>query len=168
MKAFHVADLSPQGELRSTQEYDYTTLERIPGCIDLIAQFSGQLYQAPEEFEIVLPSTAASIQFRWHASATTAGIATIRTDEIVASISILASGLAPDADTITIDAFQRRLTHELHDTGFEPGFGLLEVTARPIVATMTFQSPAAEHDRFIVALADRCFAAAYFRFQGLA
>jgi hypothetical protein len=168
MKAFHVADLNPQGELRSTQEYDYASLERLPGCVDLIARFSGQLYQSPEGFEMMLSSEAASVHFRWLASAPTTGIATIRTDGDLASISILASGLVPDADAITFAAFQRRLTHELHDTGFEPGFGLLELGDRPIIATMTFQSPAGDFDRLMVALADRCFAAAYFRFHGLA
>lgn len=168
MKTFYVADFDPQGEMRATQAYDYDTLGKIPGCTDLIARFSGQLYQQADTFEFVLSSEAASVTFRWHASAPTAGIATIRANGELASISILATGLVPDADEITFAAFQRHLTHELHDTGYEPAFGLLELRERPIIATMTFQSPDGELDRLIVALADRCFAAAYFRFHGLA
>ena len=168
MKTFQVADLNPQGELRASQTYDYATLERIPGCSDLIARFSGQLYQTPEQFELPLSTSETPVTFRWSASAPTAGIATIRADEKLASISILATGLVPDADEITLSAFQRHLTHELHDTGFEPAFGLMELRERPMVATIAFESPEAELDQLIVALADRCFAAAYFRFHALA
>jgi hypothetical protein len=74
----------------------------------------------------------------------------------------------PDADEITLHAFQRHLTHELHDTGFEPAFGLLELRERPLVATMTFHSPTDDVGRLTVAIADRCFAASYFRFHALA
>jgi hypothetical protein len=168
MKTFQVADLNAQGEVRASQPYDYATLERIPGCSDLIARFSGQIYQAPEQFQLELSPGTAPITFRWHASAPTAGIATIRAGDALASISILATGIVPDADEITLTAFQRHLTHELHDTGFEPAFGLLELRERPIVATITFESPDAELDQLLVALADRCFAAAYFRFHALA
>lgn len=168
MKTFQVADLNPQGEVRATQPYDYETLERIPGCSDLIARFSGQLYQDAQQFGLTLTNSAAPVTLRWHASADTAGIATVRYGSELASISILATGIVPDADQITLVAFQRHLTHELHDTGYEPAFGLLELRERPIVATIAFHSPEVEVDRLIVAIADRCFAAAYFRFHKLA
>lgn len=168
MKRFHVADFSTQGEVRAVQPYDYETLARVPGCVELIATLSGRLYQTPDEFELPLTRDADDISFRWRASAPTAGIATLRTRGELASLSILASGVSPDADTITLQAFQRHLTHELHDTGFEPGFGLLEIAERPLVATATFRSPEGNGARLLVALADRCFAASFFRFHGLA
>lgn len=168
MKRFHVADFSAQGEVRAVQAYDYPTLEQVPGCIDLIARLSAQLYQSPEGFELPLTRDPDEVSFRWRASAPSAGIATVRTRGELASISILASGLSADADSITLHAFQRHLTQELHDTGFEPGFGLLELHERPLVATATFRSPEGNGARLVVALADRCFAASFFRFHGLA
>lgn len=168
MLTFHVADLSAQGEIRATQAYDYATLERVPGCVELIARFSGRLYQAAEEFDLQLTLGPEPVSFRWRASSPTSGIATIRTNGELASLSLLATGRVPAADEITFQAFQRHLMHELHDTGFEPGFGLMDLAVRPLVATINFHSPSDETARVVVALADRCFAASYFRFHGLA
>jgi hypothetical protein len=44
----------------------------------------------------------------------------------------------------------------------------MDLTERPLVATINFFSPADEADRLAVALCDRCFAAAYFRTHNLA
>jgi hypothetical protein len=84
------------------------------------------------------------------------------------SLSLLASGLDRDADDITLRAFQTHLLHELRDTGVEPAFSLFELSARPLLATINFQSPPGSAQQRTVALADRCFAAAYFRFNHLA
>src|SRR5205814_862441 len=90
------------------------------------------------------------LTLRWKAVAPTAGIATVRFDDAVstssgqaqlASVSLLASGLDPDADQITLQAFQRHLLTELRDTGYEPAFALLDLRQRPLVATVAFASP---------------------------
>jgi hypothetical protein len=60
------------------------------------------------------------------------------------------------------------LLREWRDTGFEPAFGLMDLKQRPLVATINFRSPTAPGDQLLTALTDRCFAAAYFRMQGLA
>jgi hypothetical protein len=83
-------------------------------------------------------------------------------------VALLACGRNPDADRITIEAFQKHLVRELHDTGFEPAFGLMELQQRPLVAVMTFLEPEDQTDRLVLALSDRCFAAAYFRYHQLA
>ncbi len=44
----------------------------------------------------------------------------------------------------------------------------MDLRERPLVATFPFESPAEAADQLLVALADRCFAAAYFRYLGLA
>jgi hypothetical protein len=68
-----------------------------------------------------------------------------------------------------LQAFQQHLLRELHDTGIEPAFGLLELKQRPLVATINFEQPIhTELDQLAAALADRCFAASYFRYQHLA
>ena len=74
----------------------------------------------------------------------------------------------PNADRITLEAFQHHLLRELRDTAYEPAFALMELDERPLVASINFASPEEEIDRLAVALTDRCFGAAYFRTRDLA
>ena len=167
-RRFFVADFDVRGELQSVQEYRYDDLERIPGAGELIIRFSTALYRSPGTFELNLPSAKADATFRWLASAETAGIATLRSRGELTSISLLASGLDPQADHLTLEAFQHHLVRELHDTGVEPSFALMDLKQRPVVATINFKSPEDQTDQLIAALTDRCFAASYFRYHNLA
>jgi hypothetical protein len=115
-----------------------------------------------------LPAVRSDTTFRWLASAQTAGIATLRTAGHLTSLSLLASGVDPRADHLTLDAFQTHLLRELHDTGIEPSFALMDLSQRPLVATINFRSPDEQADQLVAALSDRCFAASYFRYQNLA
>jgi len=165
-KPFYVADLNARGELHAQQDYSYQELERIPAAADLIAQFSTAIWREPEEF-VTQVGWSGGLKMRWRASAKTAGIATLRAGEELASLSLLCCGVDADADRITLAAFQRHLLTELHDTGYEPGFDLIELKARPLVATINFRSPDDAREQMVAALADRCFGASYFRFQGM-
>lgn len=177
-KVFWVVGLTAQGELRDKSEYRYEQLERVPGAAELIGQFSGALWRSPETFEVPLDSPQASsgtsgkspggLHFRWRSSAPTAGIATLRFTDELTSLSLLATGISPDADAITLQALQRHLLHELRDTGYEPAFALTDLTERPVLATIDFRAPPGEAEQMTAALADRCFAAAYFRYHQLA
>ena len=164
---FTVADLNTRGELQLKAEYWYAELERIPGAIDVIAQFSAYLWRSPDEFETTLPQARTSLKFRWKASAKTAGIATLRSGTELASLSLLAAGLDAAADQITLQTFQSYLLQEWHDTGVEPAFALMDLPERPLVATINFRGPRDPTDQLLVALADRCFAASYFRYHSL-
>jgi hypothetical protein len=165
---FTIADLNARGDLQLKAEYRYADLEQIPGAAELIGHFSGQLWQSADEFEGPLPAPATSLTFRWRSASASSGIATLRTSGELASVSLLASGVSLNTDMLTLDTFQRHLLRELHDTGFEPAFALVELTERPLAATFNFKSPEGQVDQLVAALADRCFAASYFRFQGLA
>jgi len=165
---FFVADFDVKGDLRALAEYRYEDLERIPGAGELIVRFSTALYHSPQTFELALPSAKAETTFRWLASADSAGIATLRTAGQLTSLSLLASGLNPQSDHLTLEAFQTHLLRELHDTGVEPSFALMDLKERPVVATINFASPQEQVDQLIAALSDRCFAASYFRYQNLA
>jgi hypothetical protein len=165
---FFIADLNARGDLQLKAEYRYSDLEQIPGAADLIGHFSGQLYKSPDEFEERIPPPAASLTFRWRSASSSSGIATLRTDGHLASVSLLASGVSESTDKVTLDVFQRHLVRELHDTGYEPSFALVEIVERPLIATFNFRSPEGQADQLIAALADRCFAASYFRYLGLA
>ena len=165
---FCVADLSARGELQLKAQYRYADLEQIPGASELIGYFSGQLWRSPAEFEGALPIDDTTLTFRWRSASPTSGIATLRTNGRLAAVSLLASGVSESTDHLTLETFQLHLLRELHDTGFEPAFALVELSERPLSATFNFQSPEGQVDRVVAALADRCFAASYFRYQGLA
>jgi hypothetical protein len=165
---FYIADLNARGELQLKAEYHYADLEQIPGAAELIGHFSGQIWQSPDEFEGQLPIHGTSLTFRWRSASPSSGIGTLRSGGELAAVSLLASGVSQNTDSLTLETFQRHLLRELHDTGYEPAFALIELTERPLAATFNFKSPEAQVDRLVAALADRCFAAAYFRYQGLA
>jgi hypothetical protein len=168
VKSFYVADLTPHGELQQVTEYDYATLEQVPGAIEVISRCSAELWKAPEEMEAPLSDLKRTL-LRWRSTAATAGIATVRrNDGELVSVSLLAAGKDLAADATTIDAFQKHLVRELRQTQFEPAFDLIHIQQRPLIATMTFASESGGEEAMIEALADRCFAAAYFRFLGLA
>jgi hypothetical protein len=105
---------------------------------------------------------------RWLASAETAGIATLRNKGELTSLALLVSGQNVEADHLTLEAFQKHLLRELHGTAIEPSFALMEITQRPLVASVAFAAPKDQTQQLITALADRCFAAAYFRYLNLA
>jgi hypothetical protein len=167
-RTFFVVDLGANGEVHASTAYQYQQLEQIGGAAELIVLLSSLLWQSPREFEANISISDNVMDFRWAASAETAGIATLRCAGKLVSLSLLACGMDPEADRITLQAFQQHLVRQLHDTGFEPSFALVELAQRPLVATINFWSPAAKHDQLVAALADRCFAAAYFRHHGLA
>jgi hypothetical protein len=168
MRHFYIADVNATGELRALAEYRYEQLEQIPGASDLIGTLSGAVWRSPAEFEVRLHDERPHLLFRWRSSAATAGVATIWDRQTLASVSLASSGLDDDADRITLDAYQRHLLHELRDTGYEPAFSLVHLRERPLLATIGFAAPADPVDRILVALADRCFAAAFFRYLSLA
>ena len=166
MRPFFVADLDARGDLLMKEPYTYDALQRIPGALEIIAQASGAIYRSSEEFEIRLDGS--KLHLRWRAVSESSGIATMRIGQELASLSLLVCGRDAETDASTLVACQKHLLAELRDTGYEPGFGLVEVLERPLLATINVQSPQDVPERMRLALADRCFAAAYFRSQGLA
>lgn len=168
MRHFYIADVTANGELRALAEYRYEQLEQIPGTSDLIGTLSGAVWRSPREFQVVLHDERPHLVLRWRATAATAGVATVWHRGELASVSLACGGLDDDADRITLDAYQRHLLSELRDTGYEPAFSLIHLRERPLLATVGFLTPPDPVDKLLVALADRCFAAAFFRYLSLA
>ena len=168
MREFLMADLNTRGELQFQQLYSYALLEQVPGAVDLIARFSSAIWREPQGDEVMVPCDDGAIGRRWLACAPTAGIASVRCGNDLSSLTLLASGIDTDSDLSTLKAYQSHLLHQLRDTEIEPAFALLELKSRPLAATINFRSPQSPQHRQIVALADQCFAAAYFRFHQLA
>jgi hypothetical protein len=169
---FTVVDLTAQCEVRSVAHYTYPLLEQIEAAAELIGFCSGQLWQSPEEFDVCLPPSLAALALRWRSVATTAGILSVRSSPAPAgsaalSLSLLAGGVEPEADRLTLQTFQQHVVRQLHDTPFEPAFDLLHLWQRPLLATLALSPPAQERDRWAFALIDRCFAASFFRRIGL-
>lgn len=172
-KTFVVADLNSRGELELRGEYRYGLLEQVPGAAELIGTLSGFLWRSPDAFDEPLPTGGSPLTVRWRASGPTAGIATLRTESgDLVSLTLLACGLNAEQDRLTLAAFQQHLLRGLHDTGYEPAFALMDLSKdlsdRPLAATINFHPPPDAAGRRVAALADRCFAAAYFRYHGLA
>ena len=167
MRSFRAADLNAKGELIQSAEYDYTSLEQIPGAADLITQFATLIWREPDQFDTPMPSPHEHIAWRWRASAATSGIGTLRTADGPIGISIFATGLNEQHDRVTLLSLQQHLIRQLHDTGNEPAFDITCLVQRPMVATVNLFDPASRADLPLIALADRCFAAAYFRYHSL-
>ena len=167
MPPFLVADLDPQGELKLQAEYRYEELELIPGASELIAVISGLLWQAQGDFDAPLD---AKLALRLAMPSPTTAIASLRQskNEKLLSLSLLLTGINADADQLTINALQTHLLRELHGTPFEPAFGLLQISARPLIASIHLALPEESTVHHNFALADRCLGAAYFRYHRLA
>jgi hypothetical protein len=163
---FCVADLTKSGEIHLKQEYQYALLEQIEGASELISLLSSNLWRSPEEFEVTLFGGRLSV--RWCACSPSSGLLTLRNGDELASLSILLCGLDVPADAATLQPLQLRLVRGLHDTGFEPAFDLVHLHERPLLASINFSLPSDPADRRWFTLADRCFAASYFRKMGLA
>lgn len=167
-RPFYVADLNARGERLSEAEYTYAVLEQVPYAAELIVACATRIWQSPQEFELNLPcADSIGIDVRWWACANGAGMLSVRYAGQIASLSLLASGLDPAGDDQTMRVFQQHLLRELHDTGSEAAFDLLDLHRRPLVATTLLIPPSSQIPQFRVALLDRCFGAAFFRYHNL-
>lgn len=167
MRTFWVADLNAKGEVELQAEYRHDQLLLLDPAGVMIAEFAMLLWRSPQEFDTSIP-LSRHMTLRWRASSPTSGIATVRCSGNLSSLCLLVSGQDGQSDQLTLDAVQTHLVRELHDTGIEPAFDVLDLPHRPLVASIHFEAPQEIEDRRAFALADRCFAAAYFRFLGLA
>ena len=166
MAGFWIVDLTGAGEIRLKQEYEYSLLEEIPGAVELMTRFSTQLWRNPDEFVVPLPG--GRLTMRWRACSDTSGIATLRDGDDPASLTVLLCGREDHAGADTLQPVQNHLVRELHGTPHEPAFDLMHIPDRPLSATLNLRAPRDPTDQLIFALADRCFAASYFRKMGLA
>ena len=162
MPVFYVADLNALGELREITEYDSATLERIGPAAELIQQCADELAKNSDTFEAPLTAEGRTT-LRWRTTGHGAGILTVRNGQQEAvSVSVLAATEQTDAATFTV--LQQHLVRQLRQTRHEPAFDLLQIKQRPLLATITFSCPDEPGQQMVRALADRAFAAAYFRF----
>ena len=146
-KSFWVADVNVRGELELKAEYQYDALHQISGAAELIGDFSGALWRTPRDSSSGSRWKGPEMALHWQSTSHTTGIATLWQSKDLVSLSLLASGVDEEADRITLEAFQHHLLTELHDTGIEPACALLNLTERPLVATVNFSRPKARSRR---------------------
>ena len=163
---FHVYDLTAQGELQLSAKYSYEDLELLPGTADLIGHFSGRLYANPGEWQTNLSPTP--LKLRFFPPSSTSALATLSERDKTLSLSVLLTGINKDSDQLTINTVQSHLLRELHGTPFEASFSLLNLAERPMIASVHLALPESPDALPFFAVADRCLAAAYFRFHRLA
>src|SRR5689334_7216272 len=117
VKGFNVVDLTAQCEVQLKAVYRYELLEQLPGAAEQIGTFAGEIWRAPENFELLIEGALNAMMLRWTALADSAGIASIRDKNQPLSLSLLVSGLDAEADRITLEAFQDHVVQQLRDTG---------------------------------------------------
>ena len=61
MPNFHVADLTPRGDLVATVEYGYDQLEQIPAAAELIERVAGHVLVARKGSDVI--ATSATQKF---------------------------------------------------------------------------------------------------------
>src|SRR5205809_5936149 len=76
-RSFWVADVNVRGELELKAEYQYESLEQIPGAAELIGEFSGALWRSPNQFDQLLPLEGSRLTLRWQGTSASTGIATL-------------------------------------------------------------------------------------------
>jgi len=167
MANYWIADLEANGDLRAIAPYVYQHLEQLPQCAELIGICAGAIWKDPESFEINLPTDPRGLELRWHATATTSGLMSLRWKTELCSITVLAGGQNDEQERSTIAVLQQKLIHELHGTPHEAAFSLIDLHQRPLAATINIRVSPPSTVAPIIALADRCFAAAYFRYLQL-
>ena len=52
MRAFTAVDLTPQCEVQLRAVYQYELLEQLPGAAKLIGSLAGEIWRAPEQFDL--------------------------------------------------------------------------------------------------------------------
>jgi hypothetical protein len=160
---FRVVDLSAAGETLCSELYTYSALEHIDGAAELIGLFTGLLWREPDEFQTRL--LESDLTLRWRPTSPSTGIATLRQGPTLLALSLILCGQNPDADAMHLEVLQKHLLAELHDTGIEPAFDLMNQFDRPIVISLCLRPPRNPDRRRIFSIFDRCLAAAFIRKQ---
>ena len=153
---FHAITIDAAGGLRSRQTHDSATLLRAT-----VAIFRDLIERHGEEFRVGLPVKGLEhIELSLTRSGT-AALATFWSRGEPATSSALAPGIDPRDDRQALEGLQSLILCLCGDSPAEPGFDLLTIPDRPLLATVPI--PAAPGpDLGAIADAENCLAAAFF------
>lgn len=128
-----------------------------------VAVFAGMIAAGGGDFVRPVPvGPAAHVRLRWTA-ARTAAVATFYAAGELATSSVLLSGVREADDAAAAAAFRGLVTRAFSGTPAEPGFDVLGLARRPLVASLPWPNPAvAPADLGLIADMETCLAAAWF------
>jgi hypothetical protein len=129
-----------------------------PAAIEV---FRTMLDRHGDHFRVPLPVEGLEhIELQWSRGGT-AAVATFWSRNTPVTTSALAPGLDAGDDRTVLEAVQSLVLRFHGDSPFEPGFDLLAIADRPLLATLPIPVPASP-DMGIIADAETCLAAAFF------
>jgi hypothetical protein len=155
---FHDVTISI-GSVYSRRTHDSAAL--VPGAVEF---FRSILDRSGPNFREPLPDRQlAHIELQWTRQGTAAA-ATFWSRGAPVTTSALAPGLDAGDDETALRAIQELLVLRFHgDSATEPGFDLLTIAERPLLATVPIPVPSAGSiDLALIADMETCLAAAFF------
>jgi hypothetical protein len=153
---FHGVTIDAAGGLRSRRTHDSARL--VPAAVEI---FQDLLERHGENFRVFLPVKGLThIELALTRSGTTALATFWHKDEPV-TMSALMPGIRPEDDRELLEQLQSLVARFFGDSPTEPGFDLLSLADRPLLATLPLPLPP-HPDIGIVADAETCLAAAFF------
>jgi hypothetical protein len=147
------------GSVSSRRTHDTATL--VPATVEV---FRSLLERHGDDFRARLPVRGLEhIELQWTKEGS-AALATFWSRNVPVTTSALAPGLDAAADRAALDPLQQLVMRFHGDSPAEPGFDLLAIADRPLLATLPIPVPAVaiSPDMGIIADAETCLAAAFF------
>ena len=153
---FHAVTIDAAGGLRSRRTHDSATL--LPATV---AIFRALIERHGEEFRVGLPVEVLDHVELALTRAGSAALATFWARGAPVTTSALVPGIDPRDDRQALEGLQSLILCLCGDCPAEPGFDLLTIPDRPLLATVPIPA-APSPDRGAIADAETCLAAAFF------
>jgi hypothetical protein len=155
---FHNVTITATGNLRSRRIHDSATLQ--PASVRL---FQDMIDLHGQDFRVRLPVKGLEHIELALTRAGTAALATFWSRGAPVTTSALVPGLVEDDDRQALEGLQTLVGRLFGGTAAEPGFDLLTIPDRPLLATVPLPLPPQPHPNIgIIADAETCLAAAFF------
>ena len=153
---FHAVTIDAARGLRSRRTHDSATL--LPAAVEV---FRDLIERHGEEFRVALPVKGLEHIELDLTRAGSAALATFWSRGEPVTTSALAPGLDADEDRLALEGLQSLILCFCGDSPAEPGFDLLTIPDRPLLATVPIPA-APDPDMATIADAETCLAAAFF------
>jgi hypothetical protein len=147
------------GSVSSRRTHDTITL--VPAAVEV---FRDLLKRHGDDFRVRLPVRRLEhLELKWTREGSGA-LATFWSRHYPITTSALATGLDADDDRAVLDSLQQLVMRFHGDSPEEPGFDLLAIADRPLLATVPIPVPALalSPDMGVIVDAETCLAAAFF------
>jgi hypothetical protein len=154
---FYDVTIDATGRRRSRRTRDSATIR--PAAVEV---FRDLIDRHGEDFRVPLPVKGLEHIELALTRASTAALATFWSHRAPVTTSVLVPGIDPDEDREMLAHLQSLVVQLFGDSPVEPGWDLLSITDRPLLATVPLPLPAPHPDIGTIADAETCLAAAFF------